>query len=132
MVMYGIKRTTALYFVNMYRCVKCGAPVDANRYRCSEEMTQKCLCFDCNFWTEHVQRDRNENKDVFVVANGKHYIIDESPNPYFKGYGGAKWTIRFNDGRVVKTDNLWFQGLIPELFRDKLPDNAVLIDGWED
>lgn len=116
----------------MYRCIKCGAPVDANRYRCSEEMTQRCLCFNCNFWAEHIQRDHNEDKDVFVVANGNHYIIDESPNPYFKGFGGAKYTIRFNDGRVVKTDNLWFQGDIPELFRDELPDNAILIDGWED
>lgn len=116
----------------MYSCIKCGAHVDANRYRCSEEMTQRCLCFDCNFWTEHVQRDHNEDKDVFVIANGIHYIIDESPNPYFKGFGGAKFTILFNDGRVVKTDNLWVQGDIPELFRDELPDNAVLIDGWED
>lgn len=116
----------------MYRCIKCGIPVNADEYRCSEEMTRRHMCFTCNFWTDHIQRDHNEDKDVFVVANGKHYIIDESPNPCFKGHCGAKWIIRFNDGRVVKTDNLWFQGYIPELFRDELPDNAVLVYGWED
>ena len=130
--MCGIKKVVVLYFVNMYRCIKCGAHVDASCYICSEEMTRRCLCFSCNFWTGHIQRDHNEYKDIFVIANGEHYTIVKSSNTCFKGFGGAKFTIRFHDGRVVKTDNLWCQGDIPERFRDELPDNAVLIDGWED
>jgi hypothetical protein len=29
------------------------------------------------------------------------------------------------DGRSIKTNNLWFGGVIPERFRDRLPDNAI-------
>lgn len=115
-------------------CKKCGETVEITEsiVSTSKEMDVQQLCFHCNYWTDIIRRDNNEDKDVFVIANGKHYIIDnENSNDYFRGFGGAKFTIKFFDGRMVKTSNLWYQGEIPERFRDELPDNATLIQGWE-
>lgn len=41
-----------------------------------------------------------------------------------KGMGGAKVTIKFFDGRVVSTDDLWHQGAIPEALKNIMPNNA--------
>jgi len=42
-----------------------------------------------------------------------------------KGFGGRRFIIRFHDGRVVETRNLWMIGIIPDEYREALPDNAV-------
>lgn len=53
-------------------------------------------------------------------------VNPEHKNDYFKGFGGAKTRITFNDGRVIECDNVWFQGDIPHRFWKLMPDNAVL------
>jgi hypothetical protein len=63
--------------------------------------------------------------DSSVIVNGNHYRIGKSTS--FKGYGGHKFTIKFFDGRVVETNNLWSQGTIDSEWRDRLPDNAEFV-----
>ena len=112
-----------------YNCCKCGNSVDSSKYVNYREMESRHLCLHCNFWQNHVDNDAT----VIVIANGEHYIIgDENSTDYFRGFGGAKVTIKFNDGRVVKSSNLWYQGDIPERFRNEMPDNAEIVWGWED
>lgn len=71
-----------------------------------------------------------------VRIEGKLYQIRPSPPqdprlpfPSRSGHGfaGAEFIIRFHDGRVVRTDNLWSYGPIPEEYRESLPDNAVFV-----
>ena len=81
------------------------------------------MCINCRFW-----HDLLAKKDISVRVANHHYIIEpEMPKGYggFLGFGGARWDVLFNDGRKVVTHNLWHQGLIPERWRSKLPDNAV-------
>ena len=84
------------------------------------------LCFNCNFWREKVDiKDREEVARI----DGAHYIIgknDHSPNR-FRGFGGSKFTISFFDGREIVTSDLWYQGVIPDKFKKRLPDNAKFI-----
>ena len=118
-----------------YICCKCGEVVDTSEYweDVASEMEERHLCHSCNFWQNHIENDATVNKDVFVIADGKHYIIgDENSTDYFRGFGGAKVTIKFKNGRVVKSSNLWFQGNIPERFRNEMPDNAEIVWNWED
>lgn len=118
-----------------YNCCKCGEVVDTSKYweEVASEMRERQLCHFCNFWKNHIENDATVNKDVFVIADGKHYIIgDENSTDYFRGLGGAKVTIKFKDGRVVKSSNLWCQGNIPERFRNEMPDNAEIVWNWED
>jgi hypothetical protein len=48
------------------------------------------------------------------------------------GFGGKVFHIKFLDSdMVMKVNNLWTQGKIPEYFRKALPDNAVFIEVLE-
>jgi hypothetical protein len=92
-----------------------------------ERMDQKDICFDCAFWDQYVDRKDEPN---IVRVNHVHYVIgDENASGAFRGFGGAKWIIKFKDGREVTTTNLWFQGKVPEEFWNRLPDNADSLEG---
>lgn len=67
-----------------------------------------------------------------VRAHGHHYLanpkVDRSRNSgSMLGFGGRDWTIRFIDGEVIETNDLWHQGEIPLALRRELPDNAEFI-----
>lgn len=87
-------------------------------------------CFTCNFWKGHIEHD--QHPDEFQIpfrCEHSHYIADMNPahkNDKFKGFGGAKTKITFNDGRIIECDNLWYQGKIPQRFWKAMPDNAKL------
>lgn len=108
-------------------CKKCGNLFSVNYMEPTKSrLIEKGLCFHCDFWTEKLAI-----KDIQKVAriDGNHYMIErDDPTAYFKGFGGAEFKIRFNDGREVITHNLWFQGHIPEYFRNDLPNNAVFVN----
>lgn len=63
--------------------------------------------------------------DRLVIAQGSAYSIG-SPHDDPKGFGGARWPIRFFDGRVIICDSLWHMGEVPPAWREQLPDNATL------
>lgn len=91
------------------------------------------LCFGCNFWTRHMLTpDSTRLRKVRV--GGRHYCFDPS-NPIKtsgpsvgRGFGGRRFKIEFADGEVVETNNLWHQGSIPELFKERMPDNARFVE----
>lgn len=89
-------------------------------------LIRKNVCFTCNFWQEYV-----EERDTprYARIGGCHYAVgpENNDHPSFRGFGGRRSKIRWNDGREVVTTNLWFQGQIPERFRAELPDNAVFV-----
>jgi hypothetical protein len=69
-----------------------------------------------------------------VRIGGKLYRVLPEPPPDPRapfpstsgyGFGGARFKIRFHDGRRVETRNLWSYGEIPGEYREALPDNAV-------
>lgn len=85
--------------------------------------------FDAHrFWMEHVRRARDENQ---IRADGDlFYIGPEDPTirRRERGFNGRLKIVKFNDGRTVRTTNLWKAGHIPKDFRGKLPDNAVFVN----
>jgi hypothetical protein len=109
-------------------CKLCGAEENC-RYtpETKKQLEERQLCFSCNFWQNIVNRGTQPN---CVIIDGNHFWIskDEPQTPTnWLGFGGRKFTIRFNDGRVVTTQNMWHEGSIPQHFREQLPDNAT----WE-
>ena len=116
-----------------FNCCKCGKEADSSLYwrNAAVEMEEFQMCHECTFWMKKFLNDKSVYKDVFVIANGTHYIIgDEDSTDTFRGFDGAKVTIKFKDGRVVKSSNLWCQGDIPKSFRNVIPDNAEIIWSW--
>lgn len=117
------------------RCTECGGflvGVQLSHQRRND------LCASCDYWRCFVDgvSSSREHEPVdpaaVVVINGQHFYIEPEPGrDYlgFRGFGGSRFVVRFADGRVVETRNLWQQGVIPAHFRDRLKDNAVAIEG---
>lgn len=51
---------------------------------------------------------------VVIAGNCYHIEPDDKPQCGFLGYNGTEFKIKFRDGRVVVTHNLWHNGEIPE------------------
>lgn len=89
-------------------------------------------CFTCAYWLDQIDNE----PELRAVINGTHYRIEPERGGGYptsgagRGFSGRKQVIRFTDGRtppVVTTTNLWYQGKVPQLFRDRLPDNAEFV-----
>lgn len=102
-------------------CVICGKQIERSSYSnkplCSSE------CFHIDFWNEMIKE-----KDEHIIINGECYCdageVKNSSQYAFLGHSGRRFWIRFLDGRTITTNNLWYNGKIPDEFRDQLPDNA--------
>lgn len=69
----------------------------------------------------------SHSEDKRVIIDGVHYVLGkngDAPSPH-NGFGGRRHVIDFFDGRHIITHDLWYQGPIPPVFRDQLPDNAT-------
>jgi hypothetical protein len=78
------------------------------------------------FWEQKIAI--KNDRDVARI-DGSHYIIGSRTKPSDSNGLGGQWrTIKFNDGRIVKTCDLWHQGKIPDSYKDRLPDNAIFYE----
>lgn len=87
--------------------------------------------------------------DKYLIVNHKFYELgtpaanlDQGEEPV-KGNGFGGRTIKFrrltdtddggvrSAGPVMVTRNLWYSGVIAPAWRDRLPDNAVFLDGFD-
>jgi len=113
-------------------CVECKQPHKGNwskehAYR----LVEKQLCFNCDFWVGKLNLSHSHRQ---VRVDGKCYFTgDENDGSQgMRGFGGARFHIRFHEeGREIITSNLWHNGDIPLVFRDRLPDNAIFIRSSE-
>lgn len=84
-------------------------------------------CFTVKFW-----RDIIFNKSKYAVINGECFC-DGGDRPditdtWELGHSGRRFNIRYFDGREITTNNLWYQGTIPDEYRDELKDNAEFVN----
>jgi hypothetical protein len=86
------------------------------------------LCFNCDFWTEVSERSERRRR---VIVDGECYSIGTlttATNSQWRGYGGRRFVIQFEDGETVETVDLARKGTVPEHFREDLPDNAKFVE----
>lgn len=71
------------------------------------------------------------NNNYRIIINGNCYVDSgDKPQCDYKswlGFDGQRFYIRFFDGREITTNNLWHNGIIPQEYREQLPDNAEFI-----
>lgn len=112
-------------------CKYCGKEENSERWipdtKAAIEKEQCCLT--CYHWMEQHELDKTERGEHgYAIVNGVHYVLyPHTDAEVFKGFGGRKFTFKFNDGHETICDNVWCQGDIPEgYWRDLMPDNATL------
>lgn len=97
-------------------------------------------------WSDNdeVQQERLDrltaNPDKVLIVNHKFYTLGPATGPQ-NGFGGRKILfkrlVRDHQNVLVpsalteSTTNLWSGGIIPPAWRDRLPDNAVFVDGFD-
>jgi hypothetical protein len=107
--------------------------------RCYTEL--HAYCFSCNFWAD--MRRRDNERDSFVVIEGRssntgkvqrwHYSYDanepwvDTSHRRMLGHGGAVFNVEFFDGRKIRTNNMWCQGIIPLQFWNDFEPNGRLV-----
>ncbi len=106
-------------------CVECGA-TDRATYTSEtrERMLARSLCFYCLFWLDRIDAQSNP---AACIINGQSYQDAGRRSDLLSsslGFGGREFRIEFFDGRVIETNNLFGQGVVPDQFRDRLPDTA--------
>ena len=104
-------------------CIVCGKEFDGKAYYGEYS---DCCCHECfikKFWNNIIAE-----KDEHIVVDGTCYAIVSSPINGFRGFGGRRFKIKMLDtGDVIETNNLWYQGEVPEEYRDLLPNTAQFI-----
>lgn len=104
-------------------CKICGADISNSHYKdCG--LCNSDRCFSINYWNERVEQQKNNDPNLVVINDVVYQIGDENSRSTFRGYDGRTFEIEFFDGRMVTTTNLWFNGGIPEDFKDKIHNNA--------
>lgn len=112
-------------------CKECGGVISGNWMgNLDDKLKEKCLCFSCNHWQEIVE-DKNNVRRVFV--NGTSYWRKDyrknirKEDEHVLGFSGSIFKIKMNDGSEYTTNDMWSTGLIPERFKERLPDNAIFL-----
>lgn len=100
------------------KCAICGKEFKKSMY--SHKMLCSSECFVIDFWNKCL----DENA---IIIDGRCYH-DGGRQPdgtIFLGFGGREFTIEMNDGRIIKTNNLWHNGEVPK--ERNVKDNAKFI-----
>lgn len=83
-------------------------------------MCKRAVCgYDKQHWGETL------DKNAVIIDGECYHIGDENAHPCFRGFGGDKFVIKFNNGKTVTTTNLWHNGTIPKELNVK--DNAKFV-----
>lgn len=123
--------------MTVVKCKICGKEQEIDNY-CDEykkELSDLQMCHKCAHWNMNHTLDMDPHHrppHTWAIINGKHYVLGPSneKDNWMKGFGGAKFKIKFKDGTIKETDNLWHQGDITEAhphWREIMPDNAEFV-----
>jgi hypothetical protein len=120
-------------------CSFCGEVFDTLKYNegsIRTIMTDNNACFNCAFWIEKVNV-HDENVFITPDLQRRHgSVINKNVVKGFIGSGGRNFFVKYNDGRVMVYNNVWFQGDVPDfLFKwerfNCLKPNATIISEEE-
>mgnify|MGYP003344652921 CR=1 FL=1 len=68
------------------------------------------------------------NTIIYTIKNNKTGDVVGTANITRGGLEDDYLSIKMNDGKEFTTNNLWYQGVIPDYFKSKIPDNAEFVE----
>ena len=101
------------------KCVICGKEIEKSMYSNADLCSR--ACFGEYFWNDTLD-------ETAIIINGECYHDGGmKPAGYtgFLGHAGRYFKIQMNDGRIIETNNLWYNGEVPK--ERCVKDNAVFI-----
>jgi hypothetical protein len=126
-----------------YTCKECGREEEPSQYTTGEHLKRLAECFHCNLWLDKIRRQGEGGKQsVIVDQDWNCYGIGKEPGEQelnaehrsFLDYGGRLFRFRSmidgwwgEKGELFQSHNVWFGGVVPERFRDRLPQTHVLV-----
>lgn len=112
-------------------CKLCNGLISSNYVtEVRQQLIERNLCFNCNFWHDKLIKYESNDPRVFVIEGVMYYRSnDEIDRGQFRGHGGRGFKIQKLDDEdeIIVTNNLWCNGDVPEHFKDKIKDNAKFI-----
>lgn len=101
------------------KCIICGKEIEKSMYMNAVLCSQKC--FEVNFWNETL------DEDAIIVRGTCYHDGGRKPSGYggFLGFGGARYLIQMDNGKLIDTNNLWCNGDVPE--ERNVSDNAKFL-----
>ena len=115
------------------KCSYCGTPIEEKDWHkdCTipKIMKDKGFCYICAFWQEKIDL-ADENTLVVDGVRFQCSLVDRSVVKGFLGCGGKDMYFQMlnNPNDVRHYNNCWCQGKIPEIWKDKILNNARKID----
>lgn len=94
--------------------------------RLFDVMMKHKVCHHCAFWIDLIEHPIYGHE----IIDGFYFVIHPSikrPLNVIGFSGGKEYYFRRNDGTLIKSNNVECKGQIPEQFKDKLQDTAVLL-----
>ena len=104
----------------MRKCLICGKEIKPPEPYCLDICSHEC--FIKYYWSRTLDNDALIIDGVCYHDGG--FVQDES-KVAFLGFGGMVFYIKKNTGEIIKTNNLWRNGDIPNYI--KIKDNAKFI-----
>lgn len=112
-----------------YNCKLCGNQENPDDFcnennRVVETMLKQHVCFNCAFWMNIINSQAPPGQ---IIIGHTYYIAHpyvKRPLNRIKGNNGKEMYIRIFNGELIKSNNVWCKGEIPEQFREQLPDTA--------
>jgi hypothetical protein len=116
----------------VYLCRYCGELAGESRYSHDARLRANRHCFRCDYWYGLVEQAQSGELTQSIRVNGVHYVAHNmsSEPARYRGRGGGRY-FRHESGAVIESNDVWWQGKIPHIFRSKLPDNATIISQEE-
>lgn len=104
------------------KCKICKSDINEDYYR-------EQLCFRCYHWINTIFAEIDNNTRHRFIIDGNHYCeIKKFPIhlKYLLKFYGDNFTIRLLDNNaIILCNNLWSQGKIPEIIKEKFPKETA-------
>lgn len=109
-------------------CSYCGKNDNPKYFESDKEISSVMrvnhACFTCAYWLAAALK---KDDPCSVRVKGVQYWVGDEKSICERGFGGSYHKIRFADGRVVETTNLWYNGEVPSFMKGALQDNAEFV-----
>lgn len=117
------------------RCSCCGAKMLFQGYntdhRLSRLMEQRMICYECAFWWDLIDFPP---KDIEITSSKvlkiNPFIENKEKTMYLGGKGKVRYFMR-PDGTLIKSNDVWTVGTIPERFLPLLKRTLFEIAPWQ-